>query len=140
MVGSIESSNNLINMISKSFQQERAVFRIPEGQGGPPPPLKPGIGDPGKDPLGVFDTVDSDSDSSISESEFNTLSEGILEVTGSELNGSFLDFDLDVVQQLLEDANYTVTRDLIATAMKKTDRYERTVRNMVKEVMEKKRD
>ena len=48
-----------------------------------------------EDPLGVFATVDSDSDSTISESEYKTLTKGILEITGNEFSSSFLDFDAD---------------------------------------------
>ncbi|MBA3011879.1 MAG: EF-hand domain-containing protein [Proteobacteria bacterium] len=88
MVTSIGS--NLINMISLSYQNSGTNSQGAKGVGAPPPPPPPG-----EDPLGVFNIVDSDSDSTISESEFNTLTQGILEVTGTELNSSFIDFDTD---------------------------------------------
>lgn len=93
MVGSIGSTSNLISMISLSYQQSGAGSQGIQGVGGSPPPGS-STGSP-EDPLGVFNTVDSDSDNSISESEYNTLTEGILEVTGSQLSSSFLDFDSD---------------------------------------------
>lgn len=96
MVGSIGSTSNLISMISSSYQQSGIASQGMKGVGGPPPPPPPGTSSGvSEDPLGVFNMVDSDSDGSISETEYNTLTEGILEVTGSELSSSFLDFDAD---------------------------------------------
>ncbi|MCP3876615.1 MAG: hypothetical protein GY699_26200 [Desulfobacteraceae bacterium] len=99
MVSNISSTSNLINMISFSYQQSATGSQGQQGAGGiggqPPPPPPTGAGNSSVDPLGVFDTVDSDSDGSISESEYNTLNEGILKVTGSVLASSFLDFDTD---------------------------------------------
>jgi len=101
MVGSIGSTNNLISMISSSYQQSQTSSTGSQGVGAPPPPPPPGnSGGQSTDPLGVFSTVDSDSDSSISESEYNTLTEGILEVTGYQLTSSFVDFDADGDGQL----------------------------------------
>ncbi|MFH2093278.1 MAG: hypothetical protein ABIJ31_13025 [Pseudomonadota bacterium] len=96
MVSSIGSTSNLISMISSSYQQSGMASQGMKGAGGPPPPPPPGSStESSEDLLGVFNMVDSDSDSVISESEFNTLTQGILEVTGTELNSSFLDFDTD---------------------------------------------
>lgn len=95
MVGSIGSTNNLISMISSSYQQSGITSQGTKGIGTPPPPPPGNSSSSAKDPLGVFSIVDSDSDKAISESEFNTLTQGILEVTGTELNSSFLDFDTD---------------------------------------------
>ncbi len=93
MVGSVGGTSNLINMISLNYQQSGID---PQGVGAPPPPPPPNnSGSSSKDPLGVFDMVDIDSDNTISESEYNTLTEAILEVTGSNLNSKFLDFDAD---------------------------------------------
>lgn len=101
MVGSIGSASNLISMISSSYQQSQTSSAGSQGVGAPPPPPPPGnSSDSSADPLGVFSTVDSDSDSSISESEYNTLTEGILEVTGNQLTSSFVDFDTDGDGQL----------------------------------------
>lgn len=83
MVGSIDSTSNLVNMISMGFQQNSSgsqVFSSIEADG--------------EDPLKVFESVDSDNDGTISESEFDTLNQGISAVTGSELS-SFLDYDTD---------------------------------------------
>ncbi len=100
MVGSISGANNLINMISFSYQQSTtqqspADSQELQGAGTPPPPPPIQSNNSKDDPLGVFNIVDSDSDNSISETEHNILSEGILEITGSELNNNFLDFDSD---------------------------------------------
>ncbi|MFH2057900.1 MAG: hypothetical protein ABIJ59_03255 [Pseudomonadota bacterium] len=96
MVGNIGSTSNLISMISYSYQQSTIGSQGAQGIAPPPPPPPPGNSSgPSEDPLGVFNIVDSDSDNSISESEYNTLTQGILEVTGSQLNSSFLDFDTD---------------------------------------------
>ncbi|MFH2061274.1 MAG: EF-hand domain-containing protein [Pseudomonadota bacterium] len=96
MVGSIGSTSNLISMISLSYQQSGMASQGMKGAGGfPPPPPPDSSTGSSEDPLGVFATVDSNSDGAISESEFNTLTQGILEVTGTELNSSFLDFDTD---------------------------------------------
>ncbi|MCP4722872.1 MAG: EF-hand domain-containing protein [Desulfobacteraceae bacterium] len=101
MVGSIGSTNNLISMISTSYHQSQMSSTGSEGVGVPPPPPPPtNSGGQSDDPLGVFSRVDSDSDNSISESEYNTLTEGILEVTGNELTSSFVDFDTDGDGQL----------------------------------------
>jgi len=89
MVGNVGSTSNLVNMISLSYQQNSTGA---QGMQSPPPP-PPGEG--GADPLGAFDTVDTDTDGSISESEYDILTQGVLAVTGSELSGSFLDFDTD---------------------------------------------
>ena len=93
MVGSIGGTSNLINMISVSYQQSSTGS--PQGVGAPPPPPPGNSSGSSEDPLGVFSSVDTDSDNSISESEYNILTEGILEVTGSQLSSSFLDFDAD---------------------------------------------
>ncbi len=102
MVGSIGNTSNLISMISSSYQQSQMSSAGSQGVGAPPPPPPPPGNSSGQsvDPLGVFSTVDSDSDSSISEDEYNTLTEGILEVTGNELTSSFVDFDTDGDGQL----------------------------------------
>ena len=102
MVGSIGSTSNLISMISSSYQQSQTGSTASQGIGTPPPPPPPpgNSGGQSVDPLGVFSTVDSDSDSSISEDEYNTLTEGILEVTGNQLTSSFVDFDTDGDGQL----------------------------------------
>ena len=93
MVGSIGSTSNLMSMISLSYQNSAMASQGPKGAGIPPPQGNSSGSE--EDPLGVFNIVDSDSDKAISESEFNTLTQGILEVTGTELNSSFLDFDTD---------------------------------------------
>ncbi len=96
MVGSIGNTSNLVNMISLNYQQGSTASQGIGGQQPPPPPPPPGNSDmSAKDPLGVFDTVDTDAGGSISESEYETLTEGILEVTGAALSSSFIDFDLD---------------------------------------------
>lgn len=95
MVSSISGTSNLINMISVSYQQSQSGFSGVQGAGGPPPPPAGGAGGAKQDPLGVFSTVDSDGDGTVSEAEYDVLTEGILEVTGSELNSNFLDFDTD---------------------------------------------
>ncbi len=101
MVGSIGSTSNLISMISSSYQQSQMSSSGSQVVGSPPPPPPPdSSGGQSADPLGVFSTVDSNSDSSISESEYNTLTEGILEVTGNQLTSSFVDFDADGDGQL----------------------------------------
>ncbi|MCP3940366.1 MAG: hypothetical protein GY710_02655 [Desulfobacteraceae bacterium] len=101
MVGSIGNTNNLINMISSSYRQSTMGSTDAQGVGAPPPPPSPTNSNASfQDPLGVFSVVDSDSDDAISESEYNTLTEGILEVTGSELTSSFVDFDADGDGQL----------------------------------------
>lgn len=69
----------------------------------------------GEDPLGVYETVDTDDDGIVSEDEFDTLSEGILEVTGTSLTSGFSDFDLDEdsglsgeeLQAVLDEAGLT---------------------------------
>jgi Ca2+-binding EF-hand superfamily protein len=48
-----------------------------------------------QDPLGVFSTVDSNSDGFISIDEYETLTEGIQEITGNALSRTFADFDVD---------------------------------------------
>ncbi len=100
MVGSIGSAagsnSNLMNMISLNYQQSNMTSQGVGGTQPPPPPPPPGNSDTSaKDPLGVFDTVDTDAGGSISESEYEILTEGILEVTGAVLSSSFIDFDLD---------------------------------------------
>lgn len=95
MVGSIGSTSNLIYMISSSYQQSQTGSTPSQGVGAPPPPPPGNSGDPSVDPLGIFSTVDSNSDASISEDEYNTLTEGILEVTGNQFTSSFVDFDTD---------------------------------------------
>ncbi len=97
MVGIIGNTSNLLNMISISYQQQSATSSYkPHQDSNIQPPTPPGNSSgSSNDPLGVFSMVDSDSNNSISESEYNTLSEGIREVTGNELNSSFLDFDTD---------------------------------------------
>ncbi len=112
MVGSIGGSGNLINMISLSYQQSATGPQEMQGAGAPPPPMN--SNPPKEDPLGVFSIVDSDSDNTISETEYNILSEGILEVTGSELSSNFLDFDSDgdgvlngsELRSVLDDAGF----------------------------------
>ncbi len=98
MVGKIGPASNLINAITLSYQQKNQIsensvqdiFRIP------PKPPPPEHGDmPKADPLGVFDTVDSDGDGTISESEYSVLTEGILEVTGTAYTQDFLELDTD---------------------------------------------
>ncbi|MCG8549991.1 MAG: hypothetical protein MI799_06285 [Desulfobacterales bacterium] len=95
MVGSVGSSSNLVNMISTIYQQTSTTTDTQSAQTfrAPPPPVD--ATGPPEDPLGVFDTVDSDSDGSISQDEYDALSQGIMEVTGSDLSGSFDDFDTD---------------------------------------------
>ena len=114
MVGSIGNTSNFISMISSSYQQSQTGSTASQGVSAPPPP--PGnSGGHSVDPLGVFSTVDSDSDYSISEKEYNTLTEGILEVTGSQLTSNFVDFDTDGDGQLsgselksvLDEAGFT---------------------------------
>lgn len=97
MVGSIGGTSNLINMISLNYQQSGMGSQGTQGVGAPPPPPPPpgNSSSSSEDPLGVFSSVDTDSDNAISESEYNILTEGILEVTGSQLSSSFLDFDTD---------------------------------------------
>ena len=86
MVGNISATSSITNMISMSYQRNNSSAQAP-----PPPPS----GAEMEDPLGVFDSVDSDTDGTVSESEFETLAQGILEVTGSEQSSSFGDFDTD---------------------------------------------
>jgi hypothetical protein len=115
MVSSIGSTSNLINMISLNYQNSGMTSQGAKGVGAPPPPPPGNTSSSEKDPLGVFNMVDSDSDSTISESEFNTLTQGILEVTGTELNNSFLDFDTDgdgklngaELKSVLDEAGFT---------------------------------
>lgn len=95
MVNSIGGTSNLISMISVNYQQNQMGSQGLQGAGGPPPPPPGGASGSTQDPLGVFSSVDSDSDSTISEDEYNVLTEGILEVTGSEMSSTFLDFDTD---------------------------------------------
>ncbi len=100
MVGSIGSSSNLVNMISVSYQNEVSASQETEQAQGaaPPPPPPPEQGDAAslsQDPLGLFTAVDSDTDNAISSSEYDSLLEGIKEVTGNELTSSFEDFDVD---------------------------------------------
>ncbi len=96
MVGSVGSTSNLINMISMSYQQESTGFQGVQGhQSPPPPPPSSGSAGSSEDPLGIFDSVDLDSDGTISESEYDILTQGITEVTGTELNTSFLNYDSD---------------------------------------------
>lgn len=89
MVGSISATSSITNMISMSYQQNNSSTQ--SAQTPPPPPS----GAKMEDPLGVFDSVDSDTDGTVSESEFETLAQGILEITGSEQSSSFGDFDTD---------------------------------------------
>jgi|GEM_PF-1477147 len=100
MVGNVGSTGNLINMISLNYQLGGKGSQGFFGVGAPPPPPSGGSGKATEDPLGMFNAVDSDSDSAISESEYNILTQGILEVTGSELSSNFLDFDSDGDGQL----------------------------------------
>lgn len=101
MVGSIGSASNLVNMISVSYQQNgtTASQGTQQAQGAPPPPPPPsnqdGASSSVQDPLGLFAGVDSDADNAISSSEYDSLLEGIKEVTGNEVTGSFDDFDAD---------------------------------------------
>ncbi len=96
MVGSIGSNSNLVNMISLNYQQSNMTSQGVGGTQPSPPPPPPGNSDTSaKDPLGVFDTVDTDAGGGISESEYEILTEGILEVTGAALSSSFIDFDMD---------------------------------------------
>ncbi len=98
MVGNIGSISNLINVITSSYQQSNLISQggVQESFSMPPQGPPPGQGNmPKADPLGVFDTVDSDSDGTISESEYSILTEGILEVTGTANVQDFLDLDTD---------------------------------------------
>ena len=100
MVGSIGSSSNLLNMISASYQSGTSASQgTQQAQGAPPPPPPPAEqGDAAssvQDPLGLFTAVDSDADNTISSSEYDSLLEGIKEVTGNELTSDFEDFDVD---------------------------------------------
>lgn len=65
-----------------------------QGMQGPPPPPQDGSGSE-VDPLGIYEAVDTDGDGSVSESEFTTLTEGLLEITGSSISSSFSDYDTD---------------------------------------------
>ncbi len=98
MVGNIGSTSNLINVITSSYQQSNLISQggVPEAFSMPPQGPPPGQGDmPKPDPLGVFDTVDSDDNGTISESEYSILTEGILEITGSANIQNFLTLDTD---------------------------------------------
>ena len=97
MVGSIGSTNNLINMVSLAYQQSGGTTAEQGGRVAPAPPPPPDhVSDGGgKDKLGMFDTADSDSSGGISEEEYATLTQGILEVSGTEVSDSFADYDLD---------------------------------------------
>lgn len=98
MVGIIGSTNNLINMISLSYQQgptEPQESGRPVRPPHPPPPPESSNDSEAEDSLGVFSTVDSDSDSYISIDEYYTLTKGIREVTGYALDSTFVDFDED---------------------------------------------
>lgn len=116
MLNSIGSTSNLIQVITSNFATESPAGTQPENRftvpSGPPPHASD---NPKIDPLGVFDTVDTDSDGSISEAEFNILTEGILEVTGSIYARNFLELDMDGDGQLngaelksvLDEAGFT---------------------------------
>ncbi len=96
MVGSIGGTSNLVNMISFSYQQSNYSQGVQGGDVPPPPP--PGgdaAGGAEQDKLGMFNAVDSDSSGGVSEEEYETLTEGILEVSGTEVSGSFSEYDLD---------------------------------------------
>jgi Ca2+-binding EF-hand superfamily protein len=101
MVNSIGSTSNLIQVITSNFQTSSSEGIHPGNASFPLPGPPPDSLDQSKiDPLGVFDTVDTDSDGSISEAEFNILTEGILEVTGSIYARNFLELDGDGDGQL----------------------------------------
>ena len=46
--------------------------------------------------------------------------------------------NVEIIGKMLEDSRFLVDRDFISKAMMKTGRYERTVKNMIKEVIKKK--
>ncbi len=91
MVSPINSTSNLVQMVSLTYGNTDPT----QGQKPAPPSGPGGPQGPGPDPLGVFDTVDKNKDGSISQSEYEVLTEGILEVTGSQVARSFTDFDQD---------------------------------------------
>jgi EF hand len=108
MVGSIGGTSNLIQILSANIQQKNAGTRPSQGAGKPPPPRGSGTnrrlqqppggsfsqaGPVNKDPLGVFSAVDQNSDGTVSQSEYLALKEGIANVTGNEVTGSFDDYD-----------------------------------------------
>lgn len=45
--------------------------------------------------------------------------------------------NIEKIEKLLEERDYKTDREFITTAMKETDRYERTVKEMIKEVIQK---
>ncbi len=116
MVGSIGGTSNLVNMISFSSQQSSSSSQGVQGGDFPPPPPQGGDAaeGAGQDKLGMFNAADSDASGGVSEEEYETLSEGIFEVTGTEVSGSFSDYDLDddgvlsgsELKSVLDDAGF----------------------------------
>ncbi len=117
MVGSVGGTNNLVNMISFSYQQNSSSSQGVQGGDFPPPPPPQGgnaADGAGQDKLGMFNAVDSDASGGVSEEEYETLSEGILEISGTEVSGSFSDYDLDEdgvlsgseLKSVLDDAGF----------------------------------
>ena len=94
MVANVGGTNNLVSMISVAYQQSTSAGAQGVQEGAVPPPPPPAHG-AGSDKLGMFDATDTDGSGSISESEYETLTQGILEVTGTELESDFSDYDLD---------------------------------------------
>ncbi len=88
-------AGNLNDMFSFSDQEGETDLQGTQGAGAPPPPSSDSSEEFAPDPLGIFSAVDSDADAGISESEYDNLTQGILEVTGNEVESSFLDFDTD---------------------------------------------
>ena len=79
MISGISGNSNLYKMIASAGSQAGIT----------------GTGQSPQDPLNVFDTVDQNGSNAISESEYSLLAEAVQEVTGTELNSSFSDFDQD---------------------------------------------
>jgi len=79
MISGISGNSNLYNMIAASGSQSGIT----------------GTDQNSQDPMNVFDTVDQDDSNTISEAEFSVLAEAVQQVTGSELNSSFSEYDED---------------------------------------------
>lgn len=84
MISGISGNSNLYRMVASAGSQAGIT----------------GAGQNPQDPMHVFSTVDQDGSNAISESEYTVLAEAVQQVTGSELNSSFSDYDADGAGEL----------------------------------------